>query len=105
MGWKWCRRTAGYELRIAGSFQFECFLVGSLLRLAEAIRSSSALDMDSTIWREALFREDLDRSPRLADNAAPAAICCFLDLAGIIDRDGVYSGSGAPCRSDGCSSL
>jgi hypothetical protein len=23
------------------------------------------------------------RCPRLADNAAPAAICCFFDLAGI----------------------
>jgi hypothetical protein len=27
--------------------------------------------------------EDLERFPRFAASAAPAAICCFLDLAGI----------------------
>jgi hypothetical protein len=27
--------------------------------------------------------EDFFASPRLAANAAPAAICCFLDFAGI----------------------
>jgi ubiquinone biosynthesis protein len=32
---------------------------------------------------EAPFRLVFDRLPRFADRAAPAAICCFLDLAGI----------------------
>ena len=33
--------------------------------------------------REAPLSDDLGRFPRLADNAAPAAICCFFDFAGI----------------------
>jgi hypothetical protein len=32
---------------------------------------------------DAPFKLDLDFSPRLAANAAPAAICCFFDFAGI----------------------
>src|SRR5262247_437276 len=39
--------------------------------------------MLSTIWREAPLRLSFERSPRLAANAAPAAICCFFDLAGM----------------------
>jgi hypothetical protein len=43
--------------------------------------------MDSTICFEAPFRLDFGVSPRLAANAAPAAICCFFDRAGIeLDR-------------------
>jgi hypothetical protein len=30
------------------------------------------------------LRLDLSRSPRVAANAAPAAICCFFDFAGIL---------------------
>lgn len=33
---------------------------------------------------EAPRKEDLLRRPRLADKAAPAAICCFLDFAGML---------------------
>ena len=33
---------------------------------------------------EAPFNEDLLRLPLLAANAAPAAICCFLDFAGMM---------------------
>ena len=40
--------------------------------------------MDSAICFDAPFRLDFLRSPRLAANAAPAAICCFFDLAGIL---------------------
>jgi hypothetical protein len=29
------------------------------------------------------LRLDIERSPRFADKAAPAAICCFFDLAGM----------------------
>ncbi len=39
--------------------------------------------MDFAMLLEAPRREDLGFSPRFADNAAPAAICCFFDLAGI----------------------
>ena len=47
-------------------------LVGSFLRLALAIFSSSSSLMDLTILRDAPFRLDLDFSPRLAARAAPA---------------------------------
>ena len=59
------------------------FRVGSFFRFTDAIFSSSCSLMDSTMLREAPRRDDFDFSPRLADNAAPAAICCFLDFAGI----------------------
>src|SRR5262245_27997663 len=39
--------------------------------------------MLSAIWREAPLRLCFERSPRLAASAAPAAICCFFDLAGM----------------------
>ena len=39
--------------------------------------------MDLNILLEAPRREDLRTRPRLAANAAPAAICCFFDFAGI----------------------
>lgn len=58
-------------------------LVGSFLRLALAIFSSSFVLMDSAICFEAPFSEALLFSPRFAESAAPAAICCFLDFAGI----------------------
>lgn len=37
--------------------------------------------MDFAILREAPRREEMLRSPLFAESAAPAAICCFLDLA------------------------
>jgi hypothetical protein len=39
--------------------------------------------MDLSMDREAPLRLDLLVSPRLAANAAPAAICCFFDFAGM----------------------
>src|SRR5438105_749665 len=36
-----------------------------------------------TIWRDGPLSDDLERLPRLAESAAPAAICCFFDFAGI----------------------
>jgi hypothetical protein len=62
---------------------FELARVGSFLRLALAIFSSSDSLIDLLIWREAPLRLDFGRSPRFAESAAPAAICCFLDLAGM----------------------
>src|SRR5689334_10378463 len=40
--------------------------------------------MDEYMLLEAPRNEALDFLPRFAANAAPAAICCFLDLAGIL---------------------
>jgi hypothetical protein len=55
--------------------------LGSFLRSTLAMSRSSFSLIDSAICFEAPLRLDLDRSPRLADKAAPAAICCFPDLA------------------------
>jgi hypothetical protein len=59
------------------------FLVGFPWRLVLAILRSSFLLIDWYIPRDAPLSDDLDRSPRLAARAAPAAICCFFDFAGI----------------------
>jgi hypothetical protein len=48
-----------------------------------AILRSSALLIDLYIPLEAPLSYDFDRFPRLAASAAPAAICCFCDFAGI----------------------
>jgi hypothetical protein len=70
---------------IAGEIQrfFLRLLVGFPLRLVLAILRSSFLLIDLYIELEAPLRDDLERFPRLAASAAPAAICCFLDFAGI----------------------
>jgi len=39
--------------------------------------------IDLYIPREAPLSDDLERLPRFAESAAPAAICCFFDFAGI----------------------
>jgi len=39
--------------------------------------------MLDAIPREAPRNDDLEVFPRLAANAAPAAICCFFDFAGM----------------------
>jgi hypothetical protein len=59
------------------------FLVGFPLRLVLAILRSSFLLIDLYIPLEAPFRDDFERFPRFAASAAPAAICCFFDFAGI----------------------
>ena len=60
------------------------FFVGSLLRLVFAKSLSCFSDIDSAIFFDAPLRLDLSRSPCVAANAAPAAICCFFDFAGIL---------------------
>ena len=62
---------------------FFFFLVGLPFRLVLAILRSSALLIDSYMPLDAPLREDFLPSPLLAANAAPAAICCFFDFAGI----------------------
>jgi hypothetical protein len=59
------------------------FRVGFPLRFVFAILRSSALLIDLYMLREAPLSEDFERFPRLAASAAPAAICCFFDFAGI----------------------
>jgi hypothetical protein len=62
---------------------FGLFFVGNFLRLVLAKSRSCFSLIDLTICLEAPCSDDLDRFPRLAARAAPAAICCLFDLAGI----------------------
>jgi hypothetical protein len=57
--------------------------VGRRLRFVFAIFLSSFLLIDLAMLRDAPRSELFDLFPRFAANAAPAAICCFFDLAGI----------------------
>jgi hypothetical protein len=56
---------------------------GLPLRLVEANSSSSLSLIDLYMLLDAPRRDAFARFPRLAASAAPAAICCFFDLAGI----------------------
>src|ERR1700736_4046748 len=71
-----------FRFRIRGSID-QRFFDGSFLRLVEAKSSNCFSDIDSAICFEAPFRLLIFCSPRFAERAAPAAICCFLDFAGI----------------------
>ena len=67
-------------------YEFYLFLrlrVGFPLRFVFAILRSSLLLIDLAIWRDAPLSDDLERLPRFAASAAPAAICCFFDFAGM----------------------
>jgi hypothetical protein len=57
--------------------------LGSLLRFVFAKSWSCFSDIDFSICFEAPLRLDFGRFPRFAANAAPAAICCFFEVAGI----------------------
>jgi hypothetical protein len=59
------------------------FRVGFPLRFVLAIFRSSLSLIDLAICREAPLSDDFERLPRFAASAAPAAICCFFDFAGI----------------------
>ena len=59
------------------------FRVGNFLRLVLATLRSSFRLIDLYIPRDAPRSDDFDFFPRLAASAAPAAICCFFDFAGI----------------------
>src|ERR1041385_6798896 len=72
------------ESCVRGAFQlFRPFLVGSRLRFVLATSRSCRSLIDEYIPLDAPRSDDLDFFPLLAAKAAPAAICCFLDLAGI----------------------
>jgi hypothetical protein len=77
------RRLLRFQISPRRAQRFFAFRVGLPFRLVFAIRRSSALLIDWYIPLDAPLREDFLRSPRLAAKAAPAAICCFLDFAGI----------------------
>ena len=57
---------------------------GNFLRFVFAKSRSCFLLIDFAICLDAPLSDDFDRSPRFAASAAPAAICCFFDFAGII---------------------
>lgn len=58
--------------------------VGSFLRFACAIFSSSFVLIELAMLFDAPRSELFGFFPRFAASAAPAAICCFLDFAGIL---------------------
>ena len=60
------------------------FFAGNFFRLVLAKSRSCFSLIDFAICFDGPLSDAFDRFPRLAANAAPAAICCFLDLAGII---------------------
>jgi hypothetical protein len=61
--------------------------LGNFFRFVLAIFFSSFSLMDWAISLDAPFRLDFGLSPRFAASAAPAAICCFFDFAGMLDSD------------------
>jgi hypothetical protein len=68
--------------------------VGFPLRFVFAIFRSSLSLIELAIWRDAPLSDDFDFLPRFAASAAPAAICCFFDFAGI------HNDSGAAAKPD-----
>ena len=65
------------------AYFFRLFFAGNFFRFVFAKSRSCFSVIDFAICFEAPFNDDFDFSPRLAARAAPAAICCFFDLAGI----------------------
>jgi len=59
------------------------FLVGNFLRLVFANSRNCFSLIDFAICFDGPLSDDFERFPRLAASAAPAAICCFFDFAGI----------------------
>ncbi len=64
-------------------FDLLLFFFGRPLRFVLAIFLSSFSLIDLAMLFEAPRKEDLLFFPRFAASAAPAAICCFFDFAGI----------------------
>ena len=69
---------------VAGYLRPRLARLGRDLRLVFAIFRNSPSLMEEAMPREAPRSELLERLPRFAARAAPAAICCFLDFAGMI---------------------
>ena len=66
--------------------RYRRFLVGSDLRLVLAKPRSCRRFIDLNMLLEAPRSDDLLLRRRFAAKAAPAAICCFLDFAGMLYR-------------------
>ena len=62
------------------------FFVGNVFRFVPAISFSWDLLIDSTICLDAPFSLDFVVLPSFAESAAPAAICCFLEVAFMIPK-------------------
>ena len=74
------------QLCKSARYEFYLFLVlrvGFPLRFVFAIFRNSLSLIELAIWRDAPLSDDFDFLPRFAASAAPAAICCFFDFAGI----------------------
>jgi hypothetical protein len=67
----------------ARHFRFLAAREGRRFRLVSASSFNSDCVIDFAMLRDAPRRLAFERSPRLAESAAPAAICCFLDFAGM----------------------
>jgi hypothetical protein len=80
------------DVHTVPSIRSYAFLAGSFFRFVLAKSSSCFADMDFAICFDAPFKLDFDFSPRLAANAAPAAICCFFDFTGISPDRRVLNG-------------
>jgi hypothetical protein len=68
---------------LSSAYFFRLFLAGNFFRLVLAKSRSCFSLIDFAICFEAPFSDAFERFPRLTASAAPAAICCFFDLAGI----------------------
>ena len=62
------------------------FFVGNFFRFVPAISFNSDLLIDSTICLDAPFSFDFGVLPSFAESAAPAAICCFLEVAFMVGK-------------------
>jgi hypothetical protein len=92
-----CQKIHQGWLCLARATYLDRFFVGRFFRFVLANSLSCFLLIDLAICLDAPLSEDFFVSPRLAARAAPAAICCFFDLAGILDHRG--RSGGCACRS------
>lgn len=76
-------RIGSFYFCLLSAYFFRLFFAGNFLRLVFAKSRSCFSLIDFAICFDAPFNDDFERFPRLAARAAPAAICCFFDLAGI----------------------
>ena len=77
------RPAPGASIVHTANYFFRLFFAGNFLRLVFAKSRNCFSLIDCAISFEAPLSDDLERSPRFAAKAAPAAICCFFDRAGI----------------------
>ncbi len=87
------RRHAGFSLaRASYNYRDLAARVGFPCRFVDAIFFSSFSFIDLYISLEAPLNEEVFCSPLFAANAAPAAICCLCDFAGISNETALTAG-------------